>query len=418
MRLFLEHLLPYGEQGSPIVWKNIFREHYNPYIARYTRNFFEISDKPLPTKPPGPTPFQRNLLWAYQTAGEVAKYPELVDPELFAQAESYYQKGQRFQVGRGVGEASAAQLLYEEGYKFAGWSRGVRGRLARFPDPIGREFVSEWNRLALAERLTRAVRQGPFEDIPLESFYRNITARARTFGIQEQLATKLGTRAPELLSEMLFPTPWYQKVGRAVSGAYGATIGQPGVTAPRVAAGLAVLIAGLYLTKPLSLFSGKDDSYNTLEGLSHRGEAGRLRRLNTDFGSGWRGLFTRIRSYIGSFFRKQAGETARFEEILRPMSRTEQAAFYGRGEKVFGVAEIGKKKFEEYAYLEAGFYREAKAIRAEKARQAKRKSSLARAHKQGVKQASSYSLRPGRRHISQASKSVNTDPRGRWVLPE
>ena len=39
-----------------------------------------------------------------------------------------------------------------------------------------------------------------------------------------------------------------------------------------------------------SLFSGFDDEYNTIEGLRHEGMAGQLRKLNTDFGSGWQGL--------------------------------------------------------------------------------------------------------------------------------
>lgn len=38
------------------------------------------------------------------------------------------------------------------------------------------------------------------------------------------------------------------------------------------------------------LFSGKDDEYNYIEGLRHTGFSGESRALNTDFGSGWRGL--------------------------------------------------------------------------------------------------------------------------------
>lgn len=35
------------------------------------------------------------------------------------------------------------------------------------------------------------------------------------------------------------------------------------------------------------MFSGKDDEYNTIEGLRHEGIAGRMRKEMTDFGSGW-----------------------------------------------------------------------------------------------------------------------------------
>lgn len=39
-----------------------------------------------------------------------------------------------------------------------------------------------------------------------------------------------------------------------------------------------------------SLFSSKDDNYNTIEGLPHGGMAGDLRKIYTDFGSGWQGI--------------------------------------------------------------------------------------------------------------------------------
>ena len=39
-----------------------------------------------------------------------------------------------------------------------------------------------------------------------------------------------------------------------------------------------------------SLFSGFDDSYNTIEGLPHAGASGSMRSFFTDFGSGYRGL--------------------------------------------------------------------------------------------------------------------------------
>lgn len=41
---------------------------------------------------------------------------------------------------------------------------------------------------------------------------------------------------------------------------------------------------------------GKDDAYNTIEGLKHGGWAQRKRRALTEFGSGWRGLFGGIKN--------------------------------------------------------------------------------------------------------------------------
>lgn len=45
-----------------------------------------------------------------------------------------------------------------------------------------------------------------------------------------------------------------------------------------------------YKNKPRITIPSKDDHYNTIEGLQHRGVAGATRAQNTDFGSGWRGL--------------------------------------------------------------------------------------------------------------------------------
>lgn len=50
----------------------------------------------------------------------------------------------------------------------------------------------------------------------------------------------------------------------------------------------AVALAGIGILG--HLFSGKDDEYNYIEGLRHTGFSGESRALNTDFGSGWRGL--------------------------------------------------------------------------------------------------------------------------------
>lgn len=46
------------------------------------------------------------------------------------------------------------------------------------------------------------------------------------------------------------------------------------------------------LTKPVNKISGKDDDYNTIEGLNEKGLAAKLRKQNTDFGSGYQGQLT------------------------------------------------------------------------------------------------------------------------------
>lgn len=60
------------------------------------------------------------------------------------------------------------------------------------------------------------------------------------------------------------------------------------------AVALAAAGIGLYtfgaITKPLSVIPGSDDSYNTLTGLNEEGVAAELRKIHTDFGSGYQGL--------------------------------------------------------------------------------------------------------------------------------
>lgn len=59
-------------------------------------------------------------------------------------------------------------------------------------------------------------------------------------------------------------------------------------TGLKFAAGATALAAGAVAYS--SLFSAKDDNYNTITGLPHGGEAQQRRREHTEFGSGWRGI--------------------------------------------------------------------------------------------------------------------------------
>lgn len=54
---------------------------------------------------------------------------------------------------------------------------------------------------------------------------------------------------------------------------------------------LGAAIGALAFGGGLSLFSGSDDAYNTIEGFTEKGEASRLRKANTDFGSGYQDSF-------------------------------------------------------------------------------------------------------------------------------
>jgi hypothetical protein len=240
-------------------------------------------------------PLQRNLLFAYQTAKEVVKHPEIVEPALYKQAYGYAKAGLAMERGRALGETTVSRLLHEEKYEFAGWSRGVRRGLARqgFFKPGGEGFVQAWQKLALPERLVSALKHGPEE----KAFYQSIAWTAKEYGVQGELLSKLGPRAPQMLQDIFYPPSLWEEMRRGIKMSQKAVLGFEGKITPQVirqmptgakiAVGGAVALLGLYLTEPLSLFSGKDNDYNTLEGLAHRGEAARLRQLNTDFGSGY-----------------------------------------------------------------------------------------------------------------------------------
>lgn len=100
----------------------------------------------------------------------------------------------------------------------------------------------------------------------------------------------------------------------------------------------AVGLLGLYLTKPLSIFSGRDDDANTIEGLGHRGIAQKLRKQNTEFGSGWDPL-RKIASAAGTTLEKMV-RTPSFREALA-------------SGKI--VRELGEGSFGKVSLMESSF---------------------------------------------------------------
>jgi hypothetical protein len=73
--------------------------------------------------------------------------------------------------------------------------------------------------------------------------------------------------------------------------------------ASKVAMGVAAVGGLAYALSPgRQEVSGSKDTYNTIEGLKDRGQAGSIRQLMTDFGSGWRGLIGLPREVVGPLF--------------------------------------------------------------------------------------------------------------------
>lgn len=225
---------------------------------------------------PKPSPFA----WPAKLSTEISKYPELVDPELFAQAKSYSSHIQRL-TAEGFTPAAAAKTLQQRGYRFFGWSKKLLSTIQAPsipPQQLTPEFISRWNREALLTRLSTAVKQGPFEPVPMPEFYRGIAGRAGRFGLGQELLSRMGPATPEMLSEMISPSSWYQKATRVGKG-FGEQIWRA-PTGFKVGLGLAIGLLGLYALQPGSYFNG----------FSESGIGPQKRKELTDFGSGYRGI--------------------------------------------------------------------------------------------------------------------------------
>jgi len=116
---------------------------------------------------------------------------------------------------------------------------------------------------------------------PVPSPLRNTTIRANRPFIQrvKNPATKITNKLVEKRVATTLPSTLITPLSQ---------LGEKTRTVPK-----GVLFGGgLLATGVLAyyLFSGKDDAYNTIEGMSEKGIAAQLRKQNTEFGSGWRGL--------------------------------------------------------------------------------------------------------------------------------
>ena len=98
---------------------------------------------------------------------------------------------------------------------------------------------------------------------------------------------------------------------------------------------------GQGISNTYSQFSGKDDEYNTIEGLKHGGWAQQKRRQMTDFGSGWTGILGKFRGSIGSI----TGNLSKFmakggSGLLHPVEAAKMAS--GKSVEAFAESLGGK----------------------------------------------------------------------------
>lgn len=252
--------------------------------------------------------------FALHTAREVVKNPGLVEETLERQALGYVKKAESFSTPF----KKTAGLLAYSNVQMSGWKQELaygiafgKGYEAHQSESdveaiekilgskkgvfTGPEFVKKWGKEALRNKLTNKAFIGATRSEAPGEVWKNIIQKAEQFGIQDiqeniqKNAQEKGANLVDLMAGRGHKEVFSEVRDRAVktpsffSKAVGAMKAHPLATI----AGVGI---GSFIFKPLSLFSGKDDSYNTIEGLEHKGVAGATRRGNTDFGSGYQGL--------------------------------------------------------------------------------------------------------------------------------
>lgn len=159
----------------------------------------------------------------------------------------------------------------------------------------------------------------------------------------ESLAQKIDKKVVESIHAAPTPTPLRSQASSFIKRNWGVGL----------MVGGAILAGGW-------LFSGKDDEYNTIQGLRHQGFAGESRRRVTDFGSGWNALRGLVR----------ANET--FTEMIR--SREFQSALR---EGAF-VSILGSGKLGTAAKMESRFRGQVFNFARKEGKIAKREAELTR----------------------------------------
>jgi len=282
--------------------------------------------------------------YAYRVAKEVSTYEHLVTqgklPEtLFGQAKGYAELGLKYETGRPATERQAARYLAEEFKYVSGWKQevahavfakggyqahlsaadvasglGLETTLEKGQLFKGEAGVVKWGRETFYKSLVSqamkpaGMRKG-VQEVPTEKYsrilaearqmeetggraYRGFSKRVIT-GINEEV-TERGGKIGDILAGKGAPEGIGRIVGKAPAarafGLSGWARKIPGwLWKHKLGVGVSAAVVGAYATQPLSWFSGRDDEYNTIPGLQEGGEAQRMRRILTDFGSGYQG---------------------------------------------------------------------------------------------------------------------------------
>ena len=222
---------------------------------------------------------------------------------------------------------AAARKSSVSGIKFAGWKQelmydimfptrgGYQSHFAQADVQAGLELsnipqdkvqatlqsnISKWNVGVVRNKILSSLRYGVGANRQFESMDQ-LWAKARQYGIQEDIEKGIQTIASDYEADIgdirlgkgigaeKYTRQTALGIQQSTDSFYKNILTESAEMVVKnkwKAAAVGAVGLGLIL-QPGQLFSGKDDNYNIIEGLRHEGFAGRLRRENTDFGSGW-----------------------------------------------------------------------------------------------------------------------------------
>ena len=287
--------------------------------------------------------------YSVRIAEQMTKHPDIMDPKLFKSAESFTKlvnTNKNLHRLYTVPEQAAWMGTPGRygGYEVAGWRQKsvFKYLFGKEPD---RQHLGHFDIEALSDIVTKGdpgKLQGP-------EFARILNAEALS---EKALASARARSGGKGLGGIL----------RAGASAFDGMGIRAGIRNNKVPLAIAGAALGLFATKPLSWFSGKDDNWNTIEGLPHGGVAEKKRRQMTDFGSGYQGDKTyerKVKERFGFFKRalnkhgKEVGTG--HKRILIPkkaLSASQLEEVMGFVPVTVAIPEAGQKTFASYRHPE------------------------------------------------------------------
>lgn len=254
--------------------------------------------------------------------------------DLFESARGYMKQARVFEHQYGVGRAQLPEELHKAGVRVSGWQLGTVheamgfGKIAahevaadvqatmRLGEAVGTEldeaFVRRWAPLAFENKIVSTLKAPPYDPtlatpqrfMEFMGSAAQMEARGGAYtGVQQRILTELEEQASIVGGSMaeiragrgLSEAATRIGESRAATAASRIGLGEGLQAALDIAKankgkiGIGVGVAALWALQPGQWFSGKDDAYNTIEGLPHGGMSEKMRRTLTDFGSGWVG---------------------------------------------------------------------------------------------------------------------------------